>query len=237
MFDRRCTARVGSADAGLYFDASITYGWTLTAGAQDRILHPDEVARSLLVGAVRAATIEHPALHVQEAEWAANGNLSQEITTDDRVTVRGRVSLGLTADTEARARTRFRVSESARLQETERTVRLEAFRERVLSQGLGLTWWLEQYGGPKGTESPRQWAQELVESYEEVAGALHRDRISVETEEGALLRGRIEETLALVKDPAIAKRFAYHLGDYITYVVGGGIAVRDTTRPDAGGGL
>lgn len=219
-FERTCSARVDSADTGLYFDALLLYGWTVADGAEDRILHPDEVARSLLVGAVRAATERYPVLHVQEAEWSANERLSKEITTDDRLSVRGRVRLSIPVATEAQARARFLARERAHLEEAEHTARLEVLRERLAAPGLGLVWWLDRHDSAQGTTNPKQWTRELVESYEEMAAALSRDRAAVETDEGALLRARVEEALALVEDPEAAKRFAYYLGDYMTRVMG-----------------
>ncbi|MCY9784203.1 hypothetical protein KIK06_09890 [Nocardiopsis sp. EMB25] len=219
-FDRTCSARVESADSGLYFDAHLSYGWTVTDGAEQRILHPDEVARSLLVGAVRAATAKHPVLHFQEAEWAANAELSDEIDDGGRITVSGRVRLGIPAATEARARARYRASEQVRLEEEEQTARLEVLRERVLSQGLGLVWWLDRHQGPEGGASPKQWVGELIDSYQELASALRRDLLSPETEERALLRARVEEALTLAEDPETAKRFAYYLEEYMSLVAG-----------------
>ncbi|MFL1431741.1 MULTISPECIES: hypothetical protein [unclassified Nocardiopsis] len=218
-FDRACAARVDSADPGLYFEASLSYGWTLREGA-DPILHPDEVARSLLVGAVRTATAGYPVLHVGEARSAANRELSREITTDDRITVSGHVRLGITAETEARARARHFAAERVRLEEAERTVRLQILREQVLSQGLGLVWWLERNGTPQGVDSPQRWTRELIESHGELTAALRREQAVTGTEEGALLRARVEEALALVQDPETAGRLARHLGDYIACIPG-----------------
>lgn len=219
---RRCTARVDSADAGLYFEAALSYEWTLVERAEERILHPDEVARSLLVGTVRAATAEYPVLHVDEAEWAANRDLSREITADERITVRGHVCLGVPVEVEAQARARYRASEQVRLREVERTARLEVLQELLMSKGLGLVWWLERHEGPSADMGPKQWTRELIESYEGLAAALRRDHASTETEEDALLRSRVEEALALVEDPEVAGRFARHLGDYVARITGKG---------------
>ncbi|MDE3723311.1 hypothetical protein PWG71_18110 [Nocardiopsis sp. N85] len=206
-----------SADAGLYFEASLSYGWTLEEGAGP-ILHPDEVARSLLLGAVRAATAEHPVLHVDEAQSAANRELSREITTDDRITVVGHVRLGISADTEARARARHLAAERVRREEDERIMRLQVLRERVLSQDLGLVWWLERNGTSQGAAGPAQWTRELIESHGELVAALRREHAVTETREDALLRARVDEALALVADPETAARFARHLGDYIAHI-------------------
>lgn len=217
--DRVCTARVDSADAGLYFEASLSYGWTVEEGA-GRILHPDEVARSLLVGAVRAATAEYPVLHVDEAQNAANRELSREITTDDRITVSGHVSLDISAHTEALARARRLAAERVRLEETERIARLRVLREQVLSRDLGLMWWLERNGTPQGADSPLRWTREVIESHGALVSALRREHAAMETEEGALLRARVEEALALMEEPETAARFARHLGDYIAHIPG-----------------
>lgn len=219
-YEHSCSARVASADTGLFFDVFLTYGWTLTDGAGERTLHPDEVARSLLVGAVRAATERHSILHVHEAEWSANDHLSREIDTDDRLTVHGRVRLGISAATEAQARARFRARERVYSEEAERTARLEVLRERLMDRGLGLVWWLDRHEPEQGTADPKRWTRELIESYEEFAAALRRDRAAAETEEKALLRARVEEALTLVEDPEIAKRFAYYLEDYLSIVMG-----------------
>ncbi|NKZ00016.1 hypothetical protein [Nocardiopsis alborubida] len=219
-FEHTCSARVDSADSGLYFDALLFYEWTVAVGAEERILHPDEVARSLLVGAVRAATERYPVLHVREAEWSANERLSKAIVTDDRLIVRGRVRLSVPVATEAQARARFLARERVHLEETEHTARLEVLRERLSAPGLGLVWWLDRHDPAWGTTNPKQWTRELIESYEELAAALRRDCAAVETDEGALLRARIEEALALAEDPGAAKRFASYLGDYLTHVVG-----------------
>lgn len=219
-YGHTCSAQVASADTGLYFDAVLTYGWTLTDGAEDRVLHPDEVARSLLVGVVRSATERYPILHLHEAEWSANECLSQRIDIDDRLTVHGRVRLGVSAATEAQARARLRARERVYLEEAEHTARLEVLRERLLSDGLGLVWWLDRHEPKQGAHEPRQWVRELIKSYEEFAAALRRDRAAVETEEKALLRARVEEALTLAEEPEIAKRFAYYLEDYMDLVSG-----------------
>lgn len=219
-FSRECSARGDSADAGLYFDAAFSYGWSTTEGAEERLLHPAQVARSLLVGVVRAATERYPVLHVQEAEWSANQHLSEEIRTDSRLSITGRVRLSVSVATEAQARTRFRAREQVYLKEAEQTARLEVLRERVSNRGLGLVWWLDQHDPAQGTTNPKQWTRDLIESYEELATALRRDRATTETEESALLRARVEETLAFVEDPDNAKRFAYYLGEYMTHVMG-----------------
>lgn len=218
--EHACSARVDSSDTGLYFDASLAYEWRITDGSEERILHPEAVARSLLVGTVRAATKHYPVLHVREAEWSANEHLSREITTDERLTVVGRAELSLSVSTEAHARARFRAREKVHSEEEERAARLAVLQERLLPRGQGLLWWLERHGPvPEGAD-PKQWTRSLLESYEELTAALRRDRNVSEAEEGALLRARVEEALALVEDSEAAKRFAYYLGDYMTHVMG-----------------
>lgn len=219
-FEHTCSAHVESADAGLHFNVALSYGWTIADGAEERVLHPDEVARTLLVEAVRTATERYPVLHVHEAQWSANECLSKKIITDDRLAVTGHVELSLSAATEAQARARYRARERVHLEEAERTARLEVLQERLATPGLGLAWWLDRHAPSEGTAHPKQWTRELIESYEELATALRRDRTDVETEEGALLRARVEEALALAEEPEAAERFAYYLGEYMTHVMG-----------------
>ncbi|WP_306366082.1 hypothetical protein [Nocardiopsis sp. CC223A] len=63
-----------------------------------------------------------------------------------------------------------------------------------------------------------RWTRELIEGHRELVAALRRESAVAETQEGALLRARVEEALALVEDPETAARFARHLGDYIAHV-------------------
>ncbi|WP_304455448.1 hypothetical protein [Nocardiopsis sp. YSL2] len=212
--------RAPSADPGLYFDVSLTYQWRITDGDR-QILHPDEVARSLLVGALGPVTAVHPVLHVQEAGWAANRALSAELDGDGRIRVAGSAHVAVSTETEARARARASARERVRLEQAEHVARLEVLRETVLTQGLGLLWWLDRHEAPGTGTDPEEWTRRLIDSYRELAAVVREDRTTAEPDGLTVLRTRMEEALAAVKDPEVAQRFAYHLEDYLKRVTGG----------------
>lgn len=215
----RCLVRAPSADPGLYFDVTLTYRWRITDGDR-QVLHPDEVARSLLVGALGPATAAHPVLHFQEAGWAANRALSAELDDDGRIRVSGSAHVAVSTETEARARARASARERVRLEQAEHVARLEVLRETVLTRGLGLLWWLERHEAPgKGTD-PEEWTRRLIDSYRELAAVVREDRATAEPDGLTVLRTRVEEALAAVQDPEVAQRFAYHLEEYLTRVAG-----------------
>ncbi|MDT0329213.1 hypothetical protein [Nocardiopsis lambiniae] len=62
------------------------------------------------------------------------------------------------------------------------------------------------------------WTREPIEDHRELVAVLRRESAVAETREGALLRARVEEALALVEDPETAARFARHLGDCIAHI-------------------
>jgi hypothetical protein len=209
---------VPSADTGLYFDVTLSYGWSLTDQGEGRVLYPDEVARGLLVGALTPVTVAYPVLHVREAEWAANRALSDELDDRGRVRVSGRAHVAISAETEAWARARASARERVRVEQAEEVARLEVLRDTVLAPGLGLLWWFDRHGVPGGEADPEEWTRRLIRSYHELADALREDRLAAEPDGTVVLRARVEEALAAVKDPEVAERFAYHLEDYLRRV-------------------
>lgn len=214
--NRKFSIPVESADRGLCFEADFNYEWRIREDNQDRILNPDAVARSLLANAIREKVASHPVLHANEAEWAANRQLSKQIITDRRLLVTGQVRLRTPLAVEEEARTRADAANRVRLQEAAETARLEVLRDRLLSQGLGLVWWIDRYADSQFTSGdPKERATSVVEAFKTLTHALRQDSTRANSDDAALLRARMEELLTVFENPELASI----LEELIAYLV------------------
>ncbi|MEU3140114.1 hypothetical protein ABZ645_12155 [Nocardiopsis alba] len=203
--NRKFSISIESADRGLCFEANFNYQWRIREDNEGRVLNPDAVARSLLADAVREKVSAHPVLHTNEAEWAANHQLSKQIITDRRLLVTGQVRLRTLPAVEEEARARIAAANHARLQEAAETARLEVLRDRLLTQGLGLVWWIDRYADSQfASGDPGEKTASVVEAFKTLTHALRQDSAQANSDAAALLRARMEELLTVLENPELA---------------------------------
>ncbi|WP_143173410.1 hypothetical protein [Nocardiopsis flavescens] len=203
--NRKFSILIESADRGLYFEAKFDYEWRIREENQDKILNPDAVARSLLADAVRGKVAAHPVLHTNEAEWAANRQLSKPIVTDERLLITGQVRLWTPPTVAEEARVRTAAANRVRLQEAAETARLDALRDRLFSQDLGLVWWIDRYADSQFTDGdPAEKTASAVRAFKTLTHALRQDSMRENPNDTALLRARMEELITVLENPKLA---------------------------------
>jgi len=195
-------ARFESADPGLYFDAEISYRWSLAPDGEGAApLHPDAVARSLLRNTAKTGVADYPLLDAADAEDAANRRLSEEIR-DGRLTVAGRVRLTVPPEAEHQARDRSAAAARLRTREAAETARIEVMRDRLLSPGMGLLWWLDRHAdlsSPDGTLKER--LESAIGAFQRLTDELRKETAEADPDEVVRLRARFDDLLSVFEDP------------------------------------
>jgi hypothetical protein len=205
----RFSARLSSADHGLFFEAHFRYDWKSVSSQEGLIFHGDAVARTLLREKAAALTADYPVLSADAAESAVNRALSEGIRADPRITVTGHITLAVSEHTLRTATHRAEAAESEYLREASRTARLEMLRAIMLDQGLGLVWWVDRYADLQfAAGDPRAKAESVIAAFRLVTEALRSDTARSQPDENAIIRARVEEILLALSDPQTSKRAA-----------------------------
>lgn len=202
--------------------------------------YPGVVARSLLRSAAREATAHHSVLDPDAAQDAVNLRFARDIRCGALV-VAG--SARVWADPGVAEQARFRAEQCVRLRTAEaaETARVEALRERLLTSGTGLLWWLERKGvlepAGKATEKPGELTQAFERLVDELRKSSHTPTAPTAGDYAAELHAQLDDLIAMMADPRHLEQAVRNMGQVARYVGSDGKANRRPaggahTRPD-----
>ncbi|WP_189038156.1 hypothetical protein [Streptomyces daqingensis] len=197
-----------SAESNLNFEAIFTYSWRCSTD-QGALLHGDEVARTLLRDAAAEVTGRYNLLLIKEAQDAVNSRLSEEIDSDPRLVVSGRVQLSASEQMLASAHQRAVAARDLQVSEAAETARLEVLRERLLDKRLGPVWWIDRFADLQfSTGDPASKAESVLQAFHLMVGVIRTEAAQVQTDEISVVRARVNELLSSLEAPETRKRAA-----------------------------